>query len=58
LSYIPNPYASQTATLLSYTDMLYARWILRNTPVDTTWHSVCYGNGLFVAVGGDGCYLR
>jgi len=29
-------------------------WTLRTTPADNGWHSVCYGNGLFVAVANSG----
>ena len=29
-------------------------WTSRSTPVDNNWQSVCYGNGLFVAVSTSG----
>ncbi|MBE9913369.1 hypothetical protein G8C92_04835 [Paenibacillus donghaensis] len=28
----------------------YSKWTLRTSAADNVWHSVCYGNGMFVAV--------
>jgi len=33
-------------------------WTLRATPADNSWKGVCYGNGLYVAVAGDGAGNR
>jgi hypothetical protein len=56
------PYSGATTNVDLGTNDLFANnvysaginWTSRTTPVNNQWYSVCYGNGLFVAVSADG----
>jgi hypothetical protein len=48
------PPGAPTITVPTIGGGITRTWTLRTTPVDIGWHSVCYGNGLFVAVAVNG----